>query len=143
MTVALDRYHARPAPKRVTPVSYGVSIDANPSHHGSMSQEANAMSTTVSHPARPVILLAAVAAAFALLLITAAGAFASNGDVATDAPAVVVEHVVVSGDTLWGIAERHAEPGDDVRRIVFDIKQANDITTSVIVPGQVLIVPVG
>lgn len=101
------------------------------------------MSTTVSHPARPVILLAAVAAAFALLLITAAGAFASNGDVATDAPAVVVEHVVVSGDTLWGIAERHAEPGDDVRRIVFDIKQANDITTSVIVPGQVLIVPVG
>ena len=101
------------------------------------------MSTTVSHPARPVILLAAVAAAFALLLITAGGAFASNGDVPATPPAVTVEHTVVSGDTLWGIAEAHAEPGDDVRRLVYDIKALNDLATSVIVPGQVLLVPAG
>ena len=101
------------------------------------------MTTTVSHPARPVILLAAVAAAFALLLITAGGAFASNGDVPAATATTTVEHTVVTGDTLWAIAEAHAEPGDDVRRLVFDIKQANDLATSVIVPGQVLLVPVG
>lgn len=143
MTVALDRYHTPPAPKRVTPVSYGSSIDADPPHHHRMSQEANAMSTTVSHPARSVILLATVAVAFALLLITAGGAFAANGDGPADPPAIVVEHTVVSGDTLWGIAERHAESGADIRRLVYDIQQANDLATSVIVPGQVLIVPVG
>ncbi|HSG78043.1 MAG TPA: LysM peptidoglycan-binding domain-containing protein [Acidimicrobiia bacterium] len=101
------------------------------------------MSTTVSHPARSVILLATVAVAFALLLITAGGAFAANGDGPADPPAIVVEHTVVSGDTLWGIAERHAESGADIRRLVYDIQQANDLATSVIVPGQVLIVPVG
>ncbi|NIX22873.1 MAG: LysM peptidoglycan-binding domain-containing protein, partial [Actinobacteria bacterium] len=87
------------------------------------------MSTTVSHPARPVILLAAVAVAFALLLITAGGAFASNGDVPAPAATITAEYTVVSGDTLWAIAEAHAEPGDDIRRLVFDIKQTNDLAS--------------
>ena len=52
-------------------------------------------------------------------------------------------HQVVSGDTLWDIAATYAEPGDDVRKAVFHIQQANGLESSVIVPGQELRIPTG
>jgi hypothetical protein len=48
-------------------------------------------------------------------------------------------YVVKPGDSLWKIAERY--PDEDIRRLVYEIKKAND-TTADIRPGQVLKIPV-
>ena len=56
-----------------------------------------------------------------------------------DEPAEVL---VIPGDTLWSIAK--AIPGSenvDLRKVIYEIKQLNGITTSGITPGQVLTVP--
>ena len=54
-----------------------------------------------------------------------------------------MEHLVVTGDTLWDIAAVYTPAGEDVRHTVADIRAANGLEDSVIYPGQVLLVPVG
>ncbi len=50
-------------------------------------------------------------------------------------------HIVQPGDTLWDIAAGVTSAGDDVREVVARIKEANGLESSVIVPGQGLLVP--
>lgn len=50
------------------------------------------------------------------------------------------EYVVTAGDTLWSIAAAHAG-GGDVRATMYAIKQGNDLASSAVVPGQVLVLP--
>jgi nucleoid-associated protein YgaU len=100
---------------------------------------------TISANTRPrvVVLLTAVALALALLLVLSVTAMAD--DAAADpvgADTATTIHVVRSGDTLWDIAVGVAAPGADVRNVVEDIKRASGLQTSLILPGQVLIVPV-
>ena len=58
------------------------------------------------------------------------------------APVAPVARVVVQpGDTLWGIAREHGPAREDVRSIVYRIKQASRLDTSLIHPGDVLLVP--
>jgi len=80
---------------------------------------------------RVLTLLATAACALALLLSYAAP---SNG---ASHPR---RHDVHVGETLWSIAE-HAYPSSDPRDAVYRIEQANDIHTSVISVGQVLVLP--
>ena len=90
-------------------------------------------------PARVVVLLTAIVVLTVLLLATAVGASGSGPD---DAAGQHVDHRVAAGDTLWDIAAAHTAPGEDVRRVVFEIKQINGLDGSVILPGQVLQVPI-
>jgi nucleoid-associated protein YgaU len=53
-----------------------------------------------------------------------------------------ISHTVRSGDTLWEIAASYSPPGRDVRDLIVDIKAANELDSSAIVPGQVLVIPV-
>lgn len=48
---------------------------------------------------------------------------------------------VNSGDTLWDIADRHAEKKEDIREVVFRIVQVNSLQNKYIYPGQVLKIP--
>jgi hypothetical protein len=90
---------------------------------------------------RVVVLLTSVAVALTLLFVIAlSGADAADVTVGGDRPSVI--HEVRTGDTLWGIAAASAPPGSDLRDAVEDIKRANGLTTSLIHPGQVLVVPV-
>lgn len=98
------------------------------------------MTISVRSPIRAAVLLTTVALGVVLLLANAV--FASDGDPG-DGPAGWVEHRVVTGDTLWDIALEHTAPGDDVRRTVYDIRQANGLESAAIVPGRVLQIPVG
>lgn len=50
-----------------------------------------------------------------------------------------IQHVVTSGETLWGIA-RHYRPDADPRQIVFEIQKVSGITPA-IRPGQAIWVP--
>lgn len=47
---------------------------------------------------------------------------------------------VVAGDTLWDIARR-VSPDSDPRYAVFRIRQANNMDTAMIMPGQTLEIP--
>lgn len=90
---------------------------------------------------RVVVLLTSIALALVLLL---AGAVGARADAVADPTTVAthVEYTVLSGDTLWDIASEHVLPGDDIRVLIDDIKRSNDLASSVIVPGQVLRIPV-
>ncbi len=58
------------------------------------------------------------------------------------APVAPVARVVVhQGDTLWSIASEYGPAREDVRSIVYRIKQASRLDTSIIHSGDVLLVP--
>lgn len=55
----------------------------------------------------------------------------------------VTEIVVKRGDTLWSIARRYAKPGEDIRRKVYEIMEANGMKNAQLRPGMVIVVPEG
>jgi LysM repeat protein len=97
------------------------------------------MHSTTHHPARIVALLIPVVLVFVLLLARGVGAASPPG--IDSAP--VVAHRVAAGDTLWDIAAAHTDPGEDVRKTVFRIREINDLDGSIILPGQELAIPTG
>lgn len=100
------------------------------------------MTITANTRNRVVVLLTSIALALVLLLAGAVVARADDPEVPVT-PQSTITHMVQSGDTLWVIAGGYTPPGDDVRVVIEDIKRANGLTTSLIVPGQVLIIPAG
>ena len=72
----------------------------------------------------------------ALVLLLASSVMAAGPEPET------VDYRVRAGDTLWTIAEEVA-PEADVRGIVSDIRNMNDLESSLIIPGQTLLVPAG
>lgn len=91
-----------------------------------MTQQTNA-------PKRVLVIISTMVAALVLLLPTAVRA---TGDDPAGVP-----YEVEAGDTLWDIAAVVTEPGHDVRATISDIKRRNDLASSLIVPGQVLVLP--
>ncbi|RBY76286.1 hypothetical protein DQ239_14345 [Blastococcus sp. TF02-09] len=49
--------------------------------------------------------------------------------------------VVQPGDSLWSIAAAVAGDGDDVREVVAEIRELNELSDAVVVPGQLLLLP--
>lgn len=92
------------------------------------------MTITIT-PAR-VVVSTLIVVALLLVLVGTVGAATPD-----ETPAATGTHLVTTGDTLWEIAAAHTLPGDDVRRTVYEIQQLNDLSGSVIVPGQVLHIP--
>lgn len=99
------------------------------------------MTISASTRTRVVVLLISVALALVLLLASAVAARAVDS-AAGSVDVTYVTHVVEGGDTLWDIASAHVSSGEDVRNVIVDIKDANGLDSSVIVPGQVLQIPV-
>ena len=92
------------------------------------------MTISVSTLTRVAVLLTVVVLVVVLLLANAVGA---------SGPGVTVyrDHRVTSGDTLWDIAAGYTPAGEDVRNTIVGIRQASDLDGSVIVPGQLLRIP--
>ena len=94
------------------------------------------MTISVSSQIRAALVLTTAILVAILLLATAvSSALVVGGHEAYD------EHLVVTGDTLWDIAAAYTPAGEDVRTTIFNIREANDLDTSVIIPGQVLRIP--
>lgn len=79
----------------------------------------------------------------AALAVVAAVILSGGSAVATSsAGAVHFEHVTVSaGESLWQVAEVVA-PGSDPRDVISDIVKLNDLSTTQVMPGQSLAIPV-
>jgi Tfp pilus assembly protein FimV len=79
----------------------------------------------------------AVVLVVAVFLLVAPGLARGDGP---DRPAPRVTYVVVSGDTLWSIAQRVA-PGQDPRPVVDGMIEANGLHSG-LQAGQELLIPV-
>ncbi len=90
------------------------------------------MSRQTTAQTRVLVIISTIVVVVALLLL-------STGSASGAEPAV--PYTVRSGDTLWEIAEDLTPAGEDIRATVLEIKQLNELSSSLIVPGQVLVVP--
>ena len=53
-----------------------------------------------------------------------------------------VEFVVSKGDTLWDIADAYTDSEYDIRYTIYRIKEINNMDTSEVHPGEVIVVPI-
>lgn len=53
-----------------------------------------------------------------------------------------VEVIVKSGDSLWGIASKNNPGEKDIRKLVYEIIEINDLDGGKIYAGQELLIPV-
>jgi nucleoid-associated protein YgaU len=99
-----------------------------------MQKEAQQMPRYLTAPSRALVIISTFVVALVLLL--ASSVMAAGPELET------VDYRVRSGDTLWTIAEE-VSPDEDVRGVVSEIRHLNDLDTSLIIPGETLVVPTG
>ncbi len=85
-------------------------------------------------PSRLLVLLVMISVLSLLLL---ASAVQATGTVRPTG-----EYRVEAGDRLWDIAAERTVDGEDVRETLHAIRRLNSLDSSVLQPGQVLVVPV-
>jgi LysM repeat protein len=91
------------------------------------------------------LVLRALVVVLMLLVMAASGLALARGASAADGPAPVVvvhTHVVLPGETLWGIAQQVA-PHDDPRDTVARIVEFNSLSSTAVHAGQRLALPPG
>ncbi len=49
---------------------------------------------------------------------------------------------VVKGDTLWDISRIYLSPGQDIRKLVYDIMELNEMNSGYIYPGDIIKIPI-
>lgn len=78
-----------------------------------------------------------------ILLFTSFLMIGTDASGSGPAAALPEERIVTvsAGDTLWDIAKRYVEGKDDIRFVIYMIKERNDLTDANIKPGQKLIIP--
>lgn len=94
-------------------------------------------------PSRVLIVISTVVVALVLLLASSVQASSQLTDAELNAAEMLVtaDYKVRSGDTLWDIADDHTPRRGDVWNTVEEIKDLNDLDSTVIHPGQVLQIP--
>lgn len=66
----------------------------------------------------------------------------SNNKVHSSVYEIDYEEVeVVEGDTLWNIAVGYLPEKTDIRKMIYDIKEFNNMETSYIYPGDIIKIP--
>ena len=84
----------------------------------------------------PVRLLFLLLALVAVLLL-------SSTRVSAGEPLITTEYTVITGDTLWEIAGTITEPGESIRRTIDTVREINRLDSSMLQPGQKLLLPTG
>jgi LysM repeat protein len=62
----------------------------------------------------------------------------ANGETKKELKSITIR----SGETLWSIASDYRKPGQDVRKLIEEIKKANNMNTSIIIAGETILVPI-
>lgn len=78
-----------------------------------------------------------------ILFVTTFANFALGLNIADSATYVEYTEVkVMSGDTLWSIADTYMNDNSDIRESVYELCQINDINASQLQAGMTLLVPI-
>lgn len=93
----------------------------------------------------PRQLLALLVSGALVIVMALLASWASDVAVAAATPSSLAteEVVVTTGDSLWGIAEGRSVPGMSTAALVAWIEEANDLSGTVLTPGQRIVVPTG
>jgi hypothetical protein len=83
-----------------------------------------------------LISLLVITAIIFLSLLSNNKAYSSNYKTA------YIEVTIKEGDTLWDIALKHLPEKQDLRKLIFEIKQFNEMESSCIYPGDIIKIPV-
>lgn len=84
------------------------------------------------------ITLITIALAIAIISSSVVLSIANAMKCTEDLERSIIEVTVMPGDTLWGIAKAYSGPEADLRRVIDDIMRENNLSGSVVRPGQVL-----
>lgn len=109
------------------------------------------MAATAPHPSRPsalrltrrgrvVLLVALVGLILAAFSLGRVGSQAAPRGAEGAERAGLAETVVQPGESLWAVAKRVA-PGHDPRAVIDQIADLNDLDSSAVQAGQLLVVP--
>lgn len=71
----------------------------------------------------------------------AVGGGAGLGMVTDSGPSAGASITVHTGDNLWQLAQEHTPAGGNTREVVADIIELNQLTTTTLHAGQVLVMP--
>lgn len=80
-------------------------------------------------------------ASWGLTVSLALGLGAGLGIVMDSSPSAGVSVTVHTGDSLWQLAQQHTPAGGDPREVVADIIELNQLTSTTLQAGQVLVMP--
>lgn len=53
-----------------------------------------------------------------------------------------IEVIVEKGDTIWDISLKYTPKNKDVRKTVYEIRKLNNIENPIILPGQIIKIPI-
>ena len=113
--------------------------------HPAMSR-ASVREASVREEARPLHLTARgrrVVTALAVMLALVVGLLGGRATAASPEEGVPVDiYTVGSGETMWSIASSLTEPGADVRDTIDQLVRVNELSSSSLLAGQQLLVPV-
>jgi LysM repeat protein len=127
---------AQVRPVRVSTAMPRVGTDRRTVGARSSAQDAPALRLTVR--GRVVLALLALVVMGVALVSWQAGEASADGPVGA---LEVVRHVVQPGETLWGIASEIAAPGEDVRDVVLELQDLNELPSAGLMAGQSIVVP--
>ena len=102
-----------------------------------MSAQTKTTSVRLTPRGRLVVLLGLVTLLVVAFSLGRVGSQAAQGK---DTDTALSQTVVQSGESLWAVAKRVA-PGHDPRAVVDQIAELNDLSSSSLQPGQLLLVP--
>ena len=64
------------------------------------------------------------------------GAYSSAYTIETE------DYWVKQGETLWSIAQEYSPDGYDIRKMIYEIKEINEMETSMIYSGDKIMIPI-
>lgn len=76
-----------------------------------------------------------------LLCVLVVALTVASGGVAAGEKEIRQAVLVAEGDTLWSIAGRFLPEGTDIRSYITLIRRYNKLTSSLVYPGQILVLP--
>jgi LysM repeat protein len=66
----------------------------------------------------------------------------NHGNAAVKNSSKYITVTVYKGDTIWSLAAKHKSDSIDIRKLVYEIREENNLKTANIYPGQQLVIPI-
>ncbi|NKY39481.1 LysM peptidoglycan-binding domain-containing protein [Cellulomonas septica] len=131
------RLSTPPAPRSVAPA--GRTAVATGAGRDDAGARATAEQAPLRLTARGRLVVVVLGLLLAIGVSTIAARASADGPVSSAVE--VTRHVVLEGETMWGLAQQVAAPGEDVRDVVLELVRLNDLPNAGLMAGQEILLP--